>query len=116
MRRVAVTLCFRASAPLGMRKRVGAAAGDRPRPRRHRRLSRPFPSKKTCRGSITYVEYKPGMLMAVVPSGKSEQAPCVVILHGHTVETTFYHPLAKAVAEEGRRRLHSGMGRHPAIG
>ena len=31
----------------------------------------------------------------------ADPAPCVVILHGHDVETAYYHELAAAVAEKG---------------
>ena len=48
---------------------------------------------------ITDVKYKPGTSMTVMRTQTVEPAPCVVILHGHGVETAFYHALAKAVVE-----------------
>ena len=57
--------------------------------------------EETVEGPITYVEYKPGTRMTIVATPTADPAPCVVILHGHDVETAYYHELAAAVAEKG---------------
>ena len=60
-----------------------------------------FPFEEDVRGPITYVEYKPGTLMAIVPTQTADPAPCVVILHGHQADTTAVQELAQAVAKKG---------------
>ncbi|MCE5253878.1 MAG: alpha/beta fold hydrolase [Actinomycetia bacterium] len=47
---------------------------------------------------LTYLEYKPGTVMEIMQTQATGPAPCVMILHGYRVETTFYFPLAQAVA------------------
>lgn len=60
-----------------------------------------FTFEEAVEGPITYVEYKPGTRMTIVATPTADPAPCVVILHGHDVETAYYHELAAAVADKG---------------
>jgi len=59
-----------------------------------------FDLREEKQGEYTYVEYKPGKWVAVLPSASDKPLATVVILHGFNVETTFYHELAKAVADQ----------------
>ncbi len=58
----------------------------------------PFPFEEHV---ITFVDYTPGAVLEIMRPQSPQPAPCVVILHGHTVETTFYHALAKNIADSG---------------
>jgi len=59
-----------------------------------------FPFAESVQGAVTYVEYKPGSQMAVLPSEAEEPVPCVVVVHGYNVEPTFYFDLAKALTRK----------------